>query len=1405
MNIKKITSMLVKGLAFGILLAPLTVDMPTAQAAGEDVVIDAVDYGADPTGQKDSTSAIQDAFAAAKHATEEGAASVTVSFPEGEYHIYKDYAATREYHTSNTNSIDNPIKTIGLLIEDQENFTLEGNGSLFMMHGNMMALAVVNSENVKLENFSWDFGVPTVTEMTVAEMGTTEDGKPYTDFLIPECFPHEVSGNTITWYSEKSPHTGEYYWTQTGNHSPTYAVVAYQPDGEMSRNYYTSDGPFTNVSSIAELDDTHVRIVYNSSRPSMQKEGTVIELAANAHRETAGAFTWESKNVVADHVNVHFMHGFGWLIQMSTDVYYYDCNLTPREGSGHITVSFADGIHASGAAGELVIENCNFANTHDDPINLHGTFTRVEERNSDGHTLTLKYIHTQQGGFPQFHVGDQVAFFTRDTLESTDNETLYTVAEAVSNPGENGNDLRTMVIRFEEELPEDLSDKIGSEPKYVAENVTYAPTVTIRNCTFKQVPTRGILCTTRNPALIEGNTFKNMSMATIYLSNDSNEWYESGPIRDMTIRNNEFYIKSIGRTAWEYAPAIYVNPVTKGGGLPSEDNPIHKNITIEGNTFHMDVDTVVKAESVENLTIRNNTILRTNPDVSVTIETEQGTLLAGDTLTLKTMATGKQNNGTCDNVYEFTKCKNVLLEGNTYDDGLKRYAVLSGMSDSSLTNKDADITVIHDDRSQPASAPATNIQYTSSDPDVLSVDENGKMTAKKAGAVTVKACYNWNGEEIWSNSIEMNVIDTVAPEDVVTIQGEGNVLLQEEGAEYTFQAETVSGKEIVWSVEDFLTGGTTDAAVISEDGVLTAKKSGVVWVRAGAGVSADRRAVIISLPDEGGTLNPKFQITRPDASNYTLTEESITVDMQAGDLYENSNSVKNLFLYQIPDAVAKDNLRTVIKIENMPVKESGQWDTASFLLYKDDDNYISVGKKSHYDGIATVTETAGSATETGGDAEYNAVTTAYLGFYVDGSTVSVDFRMEDGEWQHVSDLSAEMLGSDYKIGFTGWETNDRGKTITFSEFRVGSGGFTYGLLLEQPAISFTDTENENHAPTASDAAWGEKKYNVGDIASVSYTFADADGDTEGQTLYCFTYEDGMTVVAAEPNLALERIGKVKCEIYPVDCKGRPGASVSADWAEVIDWAGLDEAVGDAGALDLSIYTTESAAKYAAALSAAKLALNNPDATQEEIDRALEALKTAKEALEKRPAGTGSTGNTQPDQTGTVQPAPVQPEQPVGDTGQADNVPNVGTVFEVNGIQYKVTRSGVQDGAVAAVKLMGKQKAKLTIPATVKKDGYTYQVTAIQANAFQKNTKLKTLVIGSNVTQVGKNAFYKCTKLKSVTFKGKNAPKIGRKAFKGIAAKSRIIVPKKMTVKQLKLLKKRMKAAGAGSKAVYKKK
>lgn len=148
---------------------------------------------------------------------------------------------------------------------------------------------------------------------------------------------------------------------------------------------------------------------------------------------------------------------------------------------------------------------------------------------------------------------------------------------------------------------------------------------------------------------------------------------------------------------------------------------------------------------------------------------------------------------------------------------------------------------------------------------------------------------------------------------------------------------------------------------------------------------------------------------------------------------------------------------------------------------------------------------------------------------------------------------------------------------------------------------------------------------------------------------------------------------------------------------------------------------------------------------------------------------------------------------------------VNAVIEKGGVQYKVTKSAAKNGTVSVKGLTasGKRKTKITIPATVAKDGFTYKVTAIDNKAFQNNKKLANITIGSNVTKIGTNSFNKCSKLKSVRFMNTKAPKIGKNAFKGVKS-CKVYYPKKMKSSALKNLKKAV--GGSGIKKVsYKKK
>lgn len=148
-----------------------------------------------------------------------------------------------------------------------------------------------------------------------------------------------------------------------------------------------------------------------------------------------------------------------------------------------------------------------------------------------------------------------------------------------------------------------------------------------------------------------------------------------------------------------------------------------------------------------------------------------------------------------------------------------------------------------------------------------------------------------------------------------------------------------------------------------------------------------------------------------------------------------------------------------------------------------------------------------------------------------------------------------------------------------------------------------------------------------------------------------------------------------------------------------------------------------------------------------------------------------------------------------------SLPKVDGTFQIGKLVYRVTYSTNSTKKVSVIKPVKKTEKKITIPATVKIDGYTYKVTQIDNKAFYKNKKLEQVVIGKNVTKIGKQAFLSSSKLKKVDIKADKLSTIGTQAFAKISKKVKIYVPKKKlkaykaklkkakTIKSAKILKK----------------
>ncbi|MCM1158029.1 MAG: leucine-rich repeat domain-containing protein [Bacteroidales bacterium] len=163
---------------------------------------------------------------------------------------------------------------------------------------------------------------------------------------------------------------------------------------------------------------------------------------------------------------------------------------------------------------------------------------------------------------------------------------------------------------------------------------------------------------------------------------------------------------------------------------------------------------------------------------------------------------------------------------------------------------------------------------------------------------------------------------------------------------------------------------------------------------------------------------------------------------------------------------------------------------------------------------------------------------------------------------------------------------------------------------------------------------------------------------------------------------------------------------------------------------------------------------------------------------------------------------VQYVRPTNKGTKKINIPDTVTV---NGKKYKIT--SISPGAFKNMKKLTRVtigNSVITIGANVFSGCKALTAVTMGKNvkvignkAFYKCVKLKKIVIPAKVESIGKQAFFGCKSLKTITVKTKKltAKKVGSKAFKGIAAKAKIKVPKSRKKAYRKLL----KSKGAGAK------
>ena len=171
-----------------------------------------------------------------------------------------------------------------------------------------------------------------------------------------------------------------------------------------------------------------------------------------------------------------------------------------------------------------------------------------------------------------------------------------------------------------------------------------------------------------------------------------------------------------------------------------------------------------------------------------------------------------------------------------------------------------------------------------------------------------------------------------------------------------------------------------------------------------------------------------------------------------------------------------------------------------------------------------------------------------------------------------------------------------------------------------------------------------------------------------------------------------------------------------------------------------------------------------------------------------PAAPSPTPTT-PTQSAT--PAPTQ--QPTAQPTEAPAEEGKETLLkDSQGATFKVMNADSENPEVQYEAPAKNAKGKVKVPAFVKVNGVTYQVTSVSGKAFKGNSKVTKIIIGKNVTKIGKKAFSKCKKLKLLVIKSRKlkAKNVAKNAFKGITKKTTVKVPKSKIKAYRKLLRKK---------------
>ena len=508
---------------------------------------------------------------------------VVIRFKKARYDFYPHDAQQREYYVSNHDQ--GQPKLVGICLEGWDGLTLDGKGSEFIFHGQMLPLAVAGSSDIILTNFSIDFENPHIAQVEVVsndgDDGITFRVEPWVDYRINENGVFETYGE------------GWKYQQYTG--------IAFEK--ETRHIVYNTSDLWINTK---EVQETSARILHAPNWTDKRLNPGTIVAMRTWQRPAPGIFLDHCNNIYVNNVSVHYAEGMGLLAQRCCNIRLNKFNVCLRDNDARYFTTQADATHFSQCKGMIRSENGLYEGMMDDAINVHGIYLKVRER-VNNNSLVCSYEHNQAWGFAWGDSGDSVCFVKSKTMEMLNHINIIKEIKPYDKDEVKG--CKVFLITFEEELP----DEINTEEPYGIENLSWTPEVIFRHNIVRNNRARGALFSSPLRTVCEDNIFDHTSGTAILLCGDCNGWYESGAVRDLLIKNNTF-INALTNMFQFTNAVISIYPE-----IPDLENQVSyfhggkkDAIVIEKNHFITFDMPLLYAKSVDGLIFRKNKVTRNN-------------------------------------------------------------------------------------------------------------------------------------------------------------------------------------------------------------------------------------------------------------------------------------------------------------------------------------------------------------------------------------------------------------------------------------------------------------------------------------------------------------------------------------------------------------------------------------------------------------------------------------------------------------------------------------------------------------------------------------------------------------------------------------------------------------------------